>query len=146
MADMDRREFNTILGAAGLTVAAQTLGAPALLAKTKGHVVIIGGGAGGATAAHALKKEDADIDVTLIDASKSYTSCFFSNLYLGGYRSLESLTHSYSGLTHLGVKVVHGLAVNVDTSAKTIALQEGDPLKYDKLVIAPGIDFEVGFG
>ena len=31
------------------------------------------------------------VDVTLIEPSTTYTTCFYSNLYYGGFRSLEVL-------------------------------------------------------
>jgi sulfide dehydrogenase [flavocytochrome c] flavoprotein subunit len=61
-----------------------------LRAQDKPRVVVIGGGAGGATAARYIAKDsEGAIDVTLIDDSEMFTTCFFSNLYLGGYRELR---------------------------------------------------------
>ena len=60
---------------------AGTLSAPAVLGQTRPRVVVIGGGAGGATAARYLARDsDGALDVTLIEASPIYTTCFFSNL------------------------------------------------------------------
>ena len=112
---------------------------------TKPHVVIIGGGAGGATAAKYLAKDGAgQIDVTLIEANKTYQSCFFSNHYIGGLREFSSLTHNYEVLkSKFGIQVVHDRAVNVDRTNKNIELENGF-LRYDVLVLAPGIDFVEG--
>ena len=74
-----------------------------------------GRGAGGATVAHYIKKDAPELDVTLIEANPIYSSSFFSNLYLGGLRTLESLNHAYGGLGRIGVKVVHDTATDVDT-------------------------------
>ena len=79
-------------------------------------MVIVGGGAGGATVAHYVKKGAPELDVTLIEANPIYSSSFFSNLYIGGFRTLESLNHSYGGLRRLGVKVVHDFATDVDAT------------------------------
>ena len=72
------------------------------MAQGAAKVVIVGGGAGGATVAHYLKKEAPELDVTLIETNPIYSSSFFSNLYLGGLRTLESLNHSYGGLRAAG--------------------------------------------
>ena len=97
MTKVTRREFGRLLGATGAGVAASSLVAPFAIAQGAGKVVIVGGGAGGATAAHYIKKDAPALDVTLIEANPIYSSSFFSNLYLGGFRTLESLNHGYAG-------------------------------------------------
>ena len=106
-------------------------------------MVVIGGGAGGATAARYIAKDsDGAIDVTLIDQSEMFTTCFFSNLYVGGYRTLDSITHSYDTLqASYGIGKVTGYATGVDRAAKTVKMADGSSVPYDRLVVAPGIDF-----
>ena len=139
MAELNRREFTKFAGAA---VAAVSYFNRVAYAQGKGRVVVIGGGAGGATVAHHVKKGAPALDVTLIEVQPKYTSCFFSNLYLGGFRSFQSITHDYSGLEKLGVKVVHDLANVVDTAKRSVTLKGGDTMGYDKLVLSPGIDLK----
>ncbi|MGE0627863.1 MAG: NAD(P)/FAD-dependent oxidoreductase [Hyphomicrobiaceae bacterium] len=136
-----RRDLGKLAVAASGAAAAFSL-APFASAQVKGRVVIIGGGPGGATVAHYIKKNAPQIDVTLVEPSKVYTTCFFANLYLGGFRTFESLNHSYSGLRALGVNVVHAHATDVDTARKTVRLSGGESLRYDKLVLSPGIDLK----
>ncbi|MFD1509915.1 FCSD flavin-binding domain-containing protein [Lacimonas salitolerans] len=125
--------------------AAAVLQAPMVLASTSGRpqVLVIGGGAGGATAARYLAKDsNGEIDVTLIEPSRSYYTCFFSNLYIGGFREISSLAHSYGTLaSDYGINVVHDWAVDVDSEARTVSLAGGAVLPYDKLILSPGIDF-----
>jgi len=142
MPKLDRRHFTKLLGAAGAATAAQGILGSVAFAQGKGRVVVVGGGAGGATVANLVKKSAPDLDVTLVEVNPQYTSCFFSNLYLGGFRTFESITHGYDGLKKLGVNVVQDLATDVDTSKKTVALKGGGQLSYDKLVLSPGIDFK----
>lgn len=137
-----RRDFSKGLAATGLALTAPAAFSGVARAQAKGRVVIIGGGAGGGTVAHHLKKTAPDLDVTLIEASPRYTSCFFSNLYLGGFRTFESITHDYDGLKKLGVTVVHDVAKDVDTAGKTVKLRGGGSASYDKLVLSPGIDMK----
>ncbi len=131
---------------AGAATAAAVLSAPTVMASGKPRVVVIGGGAGGATAARYIAKDSKGaIDVTLIEPTRKYYTCFFSNLYLGGFREYESIGHSYGGLAaSFGVNVVHDWAVDIDRSAKTVALAGGGSVGYDRLVLSPGIDFVDG--
>ncbi len=134
----------TFLGSAALT--AGLLAAPMVRAQGKPRVVVIGGGAGGATAARYIAKDsEGAIDVTLVEPTRTYYTCFFSNLYLGGYRDMQSLGHSYGTLAaDYGINVVHDWAVGVDRDAKTVTLAGGASLPYDRLILSPGIDFVDG--
>ena len=125
-----------------------TMSAPMVMGAGHGkpRVVVVGGGAGGATAARYIAKDSQGaIDVTLIEPSRQYYTCFFSNLYLGGFRDMNSLGHSYGGLAaQYGINVVHDWAIGVDRDAKTVALAGGGSVPYDRLILSPGIDFVDG--
>lgn len=137
---ISRRTFG--LGALALTGAAV---APSIIAAaTRPNVVVIGGGAGGGTAARYLAKAaKGDINVTLIEPTRTYYTCFFSNLYLGGFREFQSIGHSYGTLaSEYGINVVHDWATAIDRSKKTVRLASGADVAYDRLVVSPGIDFK----
>ena len=138
MTYMNRRQFGLLVGAASATLAMPTY----LRAQDKPKVVVIGGGAGGATAARYIAKDsEGAIDVTLIDDSEQFTTCFFSNLYLGGYRDFGSITHSYDKLqSDYGITKVTGMAVAVDRDARLVQMADGSTIPYDRLVVSPGID------
>lgn len=138
---MKRRDF---LGsaAAGTVI----LAAPIVRAQGKPRVVVIGGGAGGATCARYLAKDSQGaLDVVLIEPAEVYHTCFFSNLYLGGFRDFDSLAHRYDRLAaDYGITLVRDRAVAVDRAARQVTTAGGETLAYDRLVIAPGIDFKEG--
>ncbi len=138
---VNRRRF---LGAVAATGA--VLAAPAVLGQTKPRVVVIGGGPGGATCARYLAKDsDGGLDVTLVEPAEVYYTCFFSNLFIGGFRSFESLGHRYDKLTSdYGITHARNMASGVDRDKGTVTLAGGEVLSYDRLVIAPGIDFVEG--
>ena len=138
MTSFTRREIGIGLGS---TLAGAGSASTFAIAQGAAKVVVIGGGPGGATVANQLKQGEPSLDVTLIEVSKVYTTCFFSNLYLGGFRSYASLQHNYDGLRKLGVKVVHALATDVDTTKKAVTAG-GRSYAYDRLVVAPGIDIK----
>lgn len=114
---------------------------PALSGKRQ-RAVVIGGGAGGTIAARRLARDFADIDVTLIEANRNYTACFYSNRFVGGLRSLESVTHEYRALALSGITVVQARAAAVDGDRKAVILEGGGKIKYDRLVMSPGVDFK----
>ena len=128
------------------TAAAAALSAPPLLGQGRPRVVVIGGGAGGATVARYLAKDGKGaIDVTLVEPNAVYHTCFFSNLYIGGFREFDSLAHTYDGLAAMeGMRVVADRAAGVDRDAKVVTTAGGERLPYDHLVVSPGIDFVEG--
>lgn len=112
-------------------------------AQAKARVIVIGGGAGGATAAKYIAKDAADkIDVTLIEPAQNYVTCFHSNLYVGGFKDMKAITHSYDGLKKYGVNVIHQAAASIDRAAKQVVLADGSKHAYDRLVVSPGIDLK----
>lgn len=141
MTELTRRSFTQIAGA---VAAAAGVGAPSLALANAPKVVVIGGGAAGATVAKYVARDSkGKIDVTLVETNKHYVTCFYSNLYLGGFRSFQSITHSYDKLvSNYGVKFANATATAIDTNAKTVTLHDGTKLRYDRLVVAPGIDFK----
>ena len=137
MTRISRRHF----GQAAATGTA-ILAAPAILrGQGAAKVVVVGGGAGGGTVARYLKRDAPELDVSLIEGSCRYTSCFYSNLYIGGMRDFDSITHTYDGLAGLGINVVNAMATDVDAAARSVTLEDGSTVDYDRLVLAPGIDF-----
>ena len=108
----------------------------------KAQVVVIGGGYGGATAAKYVRLfSDHKINVLLIEPNAQFISCPMSNLVIGGSKSLADLTTSYDALSSKhGVTVVRDKATAIDPQKKTVSLQNGGNISYDKLVLSPGVD------
>jgi sulfide dehydrogenase [flavocytochrome c] flavoprotein subunit len=116
--------------------------APKMIGRAKPRVVIVGGGAGGASLARAVQKDAAGaIDVTLVEPQKTYTSCFFSNLVIGGYRTLDQITHGYDRLRGEGITLATTPATSIDRDNKDVILA-GKRVPYDRLVLAPGIELK----
>lgn len=141
MSKLTRRHFNTLLGA---SVATSAISAPFVARGAKPRVVVVGGGAGGGTVAKYVAKDSKGaIDVTLIEPSKRYYTCFFSNLYLGGLKEYSAIGHSYERMTNdHGVGVIHDWAASIDREGRNVMLASGAKVPYDRLVVSPGIDLE----
>jgi sulfide dehydrogenase [flavocytochrome c] flavoprotein chain len=120
--------------------AAALLPMPALAQGAAGRVVVIGGGFAGASCARALKALDARINVTLVEASRTFIACPFSNLVITGMRDLTAQQFGYDKVAAAGVTMAFSTASAVDPQAKSVTLADGNRLAYDRLVLAPGID------
>jgi len=109
---------------------------------SKAQVVVIGGGYGGATAAKYVRLlSNYKINVLLIEPNTSFISCPMSNLVIGGSKNLSDLTTSYDALNSKhGITVVKDKVTAIDPQKKTVALQNGASIGYDKLVLSPGVD------
>ena len=141
--NLSRREWISKIGQ--VTAATAAISAfPAIANSAAGRVVIVGGGFGGATAARYVKRFNPDIKVTLIEPSKTFYTCPFSNMVLGGLRKMEQIAHSYDNLKAFGIEVVHDFVTAVDADKKTVRLQDKSTTPYDKLLLSPGIDFRWG--
>ena len=111
--------------------------------KASGHVVVVGGGFGGATMAKHLRMwSEGSVQVTLIERNPTFISCPISNLVIGGTKTMEDITVSYDGLKNRwGVRLIQDDVVAVDAAKRSISLAKGGSMTYDRLVLSPGVDF-----
>lgn len=136
-----RRDFLNLLSvSAALPILAGCAGG-SVNGGRKGRVVVVGGGYAGATAAKYIRLWSPDIDVVLVERDAEFVSCPLSNLVLGGSKTLSDLTVGYAGLAKYGIKLMHGEAVAIDPDKQTVRLASGGSLRYDRLILAPGVDF-----
>jgi NADPH-dependent 2,4-dienoyl-CoA reductase/sulfur reductase-like enzyme len=137
--DPKRRNLLRAVAATGLGVGIW----PRLLrAAPRATVVVVGGGFAGATAAKYLRVWAPDIDVVLIEPNREWISCPLSNRVLAGTLSLRDLARDYSQLAgRHGVKVVHATVTQVDPAKREVRTDRGERFGYDRLIIAPGVDF-----
>ncbi|HEV2610385.1 MAG TPA: NAD(P)/FAD-dependent oxidoreductase [Noviherbaspirillum sp.] len=135
---MKRRQF---MGAIGAALSSKTVAAFA--APAKPHVVVIGAGYGGATAARYLRMWSAGaIDVTLVEPNAAFISCPVSNLVLGGSKQMADITVSYQQLARRhAIRMVRDTAQAIDPDKRIVRLAGGRPLSYDRLVLSPGVEF-----
>jgi sulfide dehydrogenase [flavocytochrome c] flavoprotein subunit len=133
-----RKLLKASLAAAG---AATLPCAPAVAQGAAPHVVVIGGGFGGAACARALRKADPRLRVTLVEGNKTFVAAPHSNSVIAGLRDLELQTFGYERIADDGIAVMTATATAIDAAARTVALSAGGPLPYDRLVLSPGIAF-----
>lgn len=140
---MQRRQFSKALGAGSALSALGLLSSCANPAGQGLHVVVVGGGYGGATAAKYVRMwSDYSIAVTLVEPNAAFVSCPLSNLVLGGSMAMADITTAYDRLTQVhGVKVVRDRVSHIDADKRVLKLGSGASLRYDRLILSPGIDF-----
>lgn len=128
------------VGVASLLIANQTW------ARAKkpplGHVVVIGGGYAGTTAAKYIRLWSANnIAVTVIEKQSQFVSCPLSNLVLGGSKTINDLTFAYDVVQkNHGIHWVQDEVTAIHTDRKKVIMKRGE-LSYDRLIVAPGVDF-----
>lgn len=132
---MKRRQFLQATGASALLAGCATI-----TGQAKPHIVVIGGGYGGATAARYVRMwSEHAIDVTLIEPNASFISCPLSNLVLGGSKQIGDLTMSMKA--QHGIRIVRDTVASINADKRTLALASGATLGYDRLIVSPGVDF-----
>jgi sulfide dehydrogenase [flavocytochrome c] flavoprotein subunit len=107
-------------------------------------VAVVGGGFAGATCAKYLRRVAPEVSVTLVEPAALYHTCPMSNWVIAGLWQPQALEVNEGGLERHGVKLVRDRVSGIDASRKQVQLAGGDTLKYDRLVVAPGIEFKWG--
>ena len=142
---INRRQFLEWLGAssAGLAISGAST-AYAQPVSPKARVIVVGGGMAGAAAAKFLRMWGDQLDITLVERDLQYTSCILSNLVVTGQRSIGQLQFSYAALRgKYAIRVVQGDVAALDPVKKTLRLTDGTALAADRIVLAPGVEFDV---
>jgi NAD(P)H-nitrite reductase large subunit len=133
----NRREF---LKAAAATASAAAFARPAFSQAAGPRVVVVGGGFSGATCARALRTADPRLVVTLVEPNTTFTASPLSNAVIAGLRDFKLQQFGYDKLAANGITLAFSAATSFDPPAKTLKLDNGTTLAYDRLVLAPGID------
>jgi sulfide dehydrogenase [flavocytochrome c] flavoprotein chain len=112
-----RRDFIKTAAAATSTA---LLPLPALAQGAAGRVVVVGGGFAGASCARAVKALDPRINVTLVEGSRTFTACPFSNTVLAGMREITAQQFGYDKVAASGVTMAFAAASAVNAQARTV--------------------------
>jgi len=108
----------------------------------KARVTVVGGGFAGASVAKYLKQLDRDLEVTLVERHAHYLSCPGSNEVIAGLKRSDELYREYDSLRHIdGIRTVKAEVQAIDADRRTVRLADGSAVPYDRLIVAPGIDF-----
>lgn len=119
------------------TGSAAMTGTPAMTG-TAAHVVIVGNGIAGQTAAHALRDLGHQGPITLIgeETHKVYSRPALSKAALAPGADLTS--HALADATHQARELTGRPAAGLDLAGRRVLLADGSEVGYDALVIATG--------
>jgi len=103
------------------------------------HIVIIGNGISGVTAARHIRKLS-DKRITIVSAETDY---FFSRtalmyVYMGHMKFEHTQPYENWFWKKNRIELKKGYVRNIDSKSKSLHFAEGDALNYDKLIIATG--------
>ena len=103
--------------------------------------VIIGASAAGMSAARAIRKYDPDSNIRIIseESGAPYSRIFLPKLITGEVKLADILIRPEEQIKRLRIKLIKGVAVNtIHSEIKTLRMNNGARIKYDKLLIAAG--------
>jgi len=106
----------------------------------QGHLVVLGGGIAGVTAADHARRTAPGMRITLIDreASLPYYRLNLTR-YLAGEVDAAALTLAGEPwFTERGIEIVRGEVSSIDRQSRTLTMADGGVLAYDRLVLAMG--------
>ena len=107
-----------------------------------GHrIVIVGGGSAGITVAARLRRKGQQHVAVIEPAATHYYQPLWT-LVGGGRAPVEATARPESTVMPKGVTWIRQAAVGVDPEARTVALDDGSTVEYDKLVMCPGIQLD----
>ena len=103
------------------------------------HIVIIGNGIAGITAARHIRKKSAH-DITVISAETDYfyarTALMY--IYMGHLHYEDTKPYEDWFWDKNRINLLRDYVEQVDTDQKTLHLQQNRPISYDKLILATG--------
>jgi NAD(P)H-nitrite reductase large subunit len=105
------------------------------------HHVILGAGPAGVIAAETIRKHAADDRITLVGDEREPPYSRMAIPYLLSGNVGESGTHLRRSPTHFAdqrIELVQASAKSVDAKAKTVTLDNGQTVAFDRLLIATG--------
>ena len=111
--------------------------------KSVSHqIVIIGGGAAGITVAAQLLDQDRGLDVAIIEPSSQHHYQPGWTLVAAGQFKFEDTTRDEKSLIPKGVTWIQDAVVKLDPDNNAVLTQDGILVKYDYLVVCPGIQLD----
>jgi NADPH-dependent 2,4-dienoyl-CoA reductase/sulfur reductase-like enzyme len=103
------------------------------------HLVIIGNGIAGVTLAQRVRRQS-HCRITIISAESAthFSRTAFMYVYMGHMRFQDIVPYADWYWAEQKLELVHDYVEQVDPASKKLTLRDGEPISYDKLVLATG--------
>ena len=105
-------------------------------------VLIVGGGAAGVSVANNMRRQNAKIDIAIIEPSEKHYYQPGFTIIGGGAYTLKKTTRNEADLIHPTVKWIKEYADTFQPEANTVTLRSGEAVSYDYLVVCPGLQLD----
>jgi sulfide:quinone oxidoreductase len=105
-------------------------------------LLIVGGGAAGVSVANNMRRQNAAIDIALIEPSEKHYYQPGFTIVGGGAYTLKQCTRNEVDLIHPTVKWLKDYAESFQPESNTVTLRSGETVTYDYLVVCPGLQLD----
>lgn len=105
-------------------------------------LLIIGGGAAGVSVANNMRRQNADIDIAIVEPSEVHYYQPGFTIIGGGAYTLKQTTRKEADLIHPTVTWIKDYAETFQPDDNSVSLRSGDTISYDYLVVCPGLQLD----
>lgn len=105
-------------------------------------LLIVGGGAAGVSVANNMRRQNAGIDIAIIEPSEKHYYQPGFTIIGGGAYTLKQTTRNEADLIHPTVKWIKDYAETFQPEENSVTLRSGEKVTYDYLVVCPGIQLD----
>ena len=109
----------------------------------KKHVVILGAGYAGLKTLRELQKGAKDVEITLVDRNNYHYEATDLHVVAAGTQPAEKITYNIMDVVDEKMTTfIQGTVKTIDAATQTVALEDGQTINYDYLVVSLGFESE----
>ena len=105
-------------------------------------ILIVGGGAAGVSVANNMRRQNANIDIAIIEPSEKHYYQPGFTIIGGGAYTMKQTTRNEADLIHPTVTWIKEYAESFHPDANSVTLGSGETISYDYLVVCPGLQLD----
>jgi len=105
-------------------------------------ILIVGGGAAGVSVANNMRRQNASIDIAIIEPSEKHYYQPGFTIIGGGAYTMKQTTRNEADLIHPTVTWIKDYAETFQPDANSVTLRSGETVSYDYLVVCPGLQLD----
>ncbi|MBE9043999.1 NAD(P)/FAD-dependent oxidoreductase [Pleurocapsales cyanobacterium LEGE 10410] len=106
------------------------------------QIVVVGGGAAGITTAAQLLKQNSKLKIAIVEPAEKHHYQPGWTLVGGGVATIDKFVRQEKDVIPKGAKWIQDYVTTFDPDRNTITLAQGREIKYDYLVVCPGIQID----